>query len=62
MTKLTKEKTFAGLKIIGKYLVPHKRTIFILSIFSILAAAADAATPYFAGKIIDGILTPQKIS
>ncbi|MEK7496240.1 MAG: ABC transporter ATP-binding protein [Patescibacteria group bacterium] len=60
MPNLTKEKTFAGLKIIWKYLKPHKRMIFILSIFSIFSAGANAAVPYLAGRIIDGILAPQQ--
>ncbi len=59
MAKLTKEKTFAGLKIIAKYLEPHKKVVFILSVLSVFAATANAATPYLVGRIIDGILSPQ---
>jgi len=59
--KLTKEKTFAGLKIIVKYLKPHQRAIFILSAVSIFSATANAFVPYLAGKIIDGILSPHRI-
>lgn len=61
MTKLTKEKTFAGLKIIVKHLKPHQGLIFILSAISIFSALANAFVPYLAGKIIDGILTPHRI-
>ncbi len=59
MAKLTKEKTFAGLKIIAKYLEPHKKVVFILSVLSVFVATANAATPYLVGRIIDGILSPQ---
>lgn len=60
MSKQIDKKTSAGIKIIWKYLKPHKRTIFILSVLSVFSAGANAAVPYLAGRIIDGILAPQQ--
>lgn len=57
MAKLKKENLLAGWRIILKYLKPHKRAVFVLSVFSVVSAVADASVPYLAGKIIDNIAT-----
>lgn len=55
MAALKKENIIEGWKILKKYLAPHKREVLILSIFSLVAAATNAAAPYLAGKIVDNI-------
>lgn len=56
MAPLDKEKTLSGLKIVAKYLRPHKKAITSLSILSVFSALANAFIPYLAGKIIDAIV------
>src|SRR3990167_7062702 len=46
-----------GWQIILKYLQPHKRAVFVLSVLSVVSAFSNAAVPYLAGKIIDMITT-----
>lgn len=55
-SKLNKAVFFEGLKIIGKYLKPHKRLIFVLVSASLAAAATEAFVPLMAGKILDAII------
>ena len=59
MAKLKKKNLAEGWKIILKYLQPHKRTVFVLSVFSVVSAFSNAAVPYLAGKIVDTITTPS---
>ncbi|KKT63613.1 MAG: ABC-type multidrug transport system, ATPase and permease component [Candidatus Giovannonibacteria bacterium GW2011_GWA2_44_26] len=58
MAKLKKENLIAGWRIILKYLKPHKEAVFVLGVFSVISAVADASVPYLAGKIVDNIKTP----
>jgi len=57
VAKLKKENLMKGWQIILKYLQPHKRAVFVLSVLSVVSAFSNAAVPYLAGKIIDMITT-----
>src|SRR3989338_353779 len=57
MAAFKKENLIEGWKIVLKYLRPHKRAVFVLSVLSVVSAMADASVPYLAGKIIDSIKT-----
>lgn len=61
MSQLTREKTFAGLKIILQYLGRYRQELVILSVFSVVSAIANSAVPYLAGRLFDAILEPEKI-
>ncbi len=56
MANVSKKRTLGGLNIVLKYLRPYKKVIFVVSVLSILSAAANVAVPYFSGKIIDSII------
>lgn len=53
---LTKEVFWGGVKIVTKYLAPHKREVLILMIFSLVSAFAEAFVPYLAGRVFDAII------
>jgi ABC-type multidrug transport system fused ATPase/permease subunit len=57
-----KPKFFNGIAIVLKYIRPHKRSMIILAVLSILSAFANAAAPFFSGRIIDAIVTPGSMS
>ena len=44
-----------GAPVIRRHLKPHKKRVVILIVLSIFAAVADAAIPFFAGKIFDAL-------
>jgi len=60
--KIKTRKTFAGLKIVWKYLAVYKKDLTLLSVFGIISALANAATPYLAGRLFDSILSYETIS
>ena len=47
---------FDGTRAIIKYLRPHRRILFLLVVFGLLNAAAQAFVPLIAGKIFDAII------
>jgi len=51
-----------GVAIFKKYLAPYRRMLAVIGVFSLLDAAANAATPFFAGKIFDALVTPHTLA
>ncbi len=51
-----------GAAILLKYLAPFRATLAVIAVFSLIDAAANALTPYFAGKIFDALVTPRDIA
>lgn len=57
---LTRRVFLDGVRAIAGYLRPHKRILFLLLIFGLLNAAAQAFVPLIAGKIFDAIIAIAK--
>ncbi len=57
---LTRAVFFDGMKAIANYLRPHKKILFLLVVFGLLNAAAQAFVPLIAGKIFDAIIAIAK--
>jgi ABC-type multidrug transport system fused ATPase/permease subunit len=57
---LTRKVFFDGIKAIANYLRPHKKILFLLLVFGLLNAAAQAFVPLIAGKIFDAIIAIAK--
>src|SRR3989338_4223925 len=51
-----------GVAIFKKYLAPYRTMLAVIGVFSLLDAAANAATPFFAGKIFDALVTPHTLA
>lgn len=50
--------TLWRLKIIFKYLKPHKKELIILAFLGIISAGANGVVPYLVGRLFDAILNP----
>lgn len=59
MAKTKKQNVIAGWRVVGKYLRPHHKILFVLTILSVVSALLGAAVPYLAGRVIDFIITPR---
>ncbi len=57
---LTRETFFEGLRIIGKYLRPHKKILIFLITLGLIDATAQAFVPLIVGKIFDAIIAIAK--
>lgn len=54
--------TIERLKIIFKYLKPHKKDLIFLSVFGVISAGANGMVPYLVGRLFDAILdSPFKV-
>lgn len=53
---LTREIFWGGIRIVTKYLAPHRRELFVLVALSIVSALAEAFVPYLAGRVFDAII------
>lgn len=54
---LTRKVFFEGLAVIGNYLKPHKKTVAVLIVMSLITATMGAFVPLLAGKILDAIIS-----
>lgn len=56
---MAKVNYLRGFKIIGKYLKPHRRDVFVLFFLSIASSFSGAILPYLVGRILDVIRSGQ---
>ncbi len=60
MIRGKRKKALHGLTIIFKYVKPYQKVITVISVLSIVSAIANTAVPYFAGRIIDSIVSQNQ--
>ncbi|MDP3982045.1 MAG: ABC transporter ATP-binding protein, partial [bacterium] len=60
MTENKKQKE-RGFSIILRHLKPHKKTLIVLSVLSVISAGANATVPYLAGRLIDHLITASGV-
>lgn len=53
---LTKEIFWGGLKIIRRYLAPHRRELLLLTALALVSGFAEAFVPLLAGRVFDAII------
>ncbi|MEZ4156878.1 MAG: ABC transporter ATP-binding protein [Candidatus Paceibacterota bacterium] len=50
------------IKAFGRVISPYKKEIALLSILGIVSAFANAAVPFFGGRVIDALVSPREVS
>ena len=58
--QFTSDGFWGGIRVVEKYLKPHRRLVTVLVAMSLVAALADAFVPLLAGKIFDAVIMLAK--
>ncbi len=59
MKKIKFDNIKLGVKILNRYLSPHKKQIILIWFLSCVSALSNGFIPYITGKLLDSILAPQ---